>query len=121
MTRLWSPRMAVAYGLHPLSEVDVATEDTPAEVPATFSLEQNYPNPFNPTTTISFSVPAEARVRISVFDVTGRRVATLADRVYSPGVHELDWEAGAFASGIYFYRMESDARLIQTRKMTLVK
>ena len=105
----------------PLSEVDVATEDAPTEVPASFSLEQNYPNPFNPTTTISFSVPAEAHVRISVFDVTGRKVATLAERVYSPGVHELSWEASTFASGIYFYRMKSDARLIQTRKMTLVK
>jgi len=84
-------------------------------------LEPNYPNPFNPSTTISFSVPEEALVRITVFDVIGRKVSVLTNQAYAPGAHELVWDASAYASGVYFYRMEAGGKLIQTQKMTLVK
>jgi hypothetical protein len=106
----------------PWGEIDVSIEsDDFTELPKSFSLEQNYPNPFNPTTTITFSVPEEARVRLTVFDVIGRRVAILTDQAYSAGAHELIWDAGAHASGVYFYRMEAAGKLVQTQKMTLVK
>ena len=106
----------------PWAEIDVSIEsDDFSELPKSFSLEPNYPNPFNPTTTITFSVPEEARVRLTVFDVIGRRIAVLTDQAYSAGVHELNWDASAHASGIYFYRMEAAGKLIQTQKMTLVK
>ena len=106
----------------PWSEIDIAAEDNhAAEVPASFSLAQNYPNPFNPTTTINFSLPEEATIRLTVFDVIGRRVAVLTDQLYQAGVHELVWDASAHASGIYFYRMEAGGKLIQTQKMTLIK
>ncbi len=106
----------------PWGEIDVSIEsDDFSELPKSFSLEPNYPNPFNPTTTITFSVPEEARVRLTVFDVIGRRIAVLTDQAYSAGVHELNWDASAHASGIYFYRMEAAGKLIQTQKMTLVK
>ena len=106
----------------PFSEIDVSVDDDQfTELPTSFSLEQNYPNPFNPTTTISFSVPEEAVIRISVFDAIGRRVSVLTDRSYAPGSHELVWDAGAFASGVYFYRMEAGGKLLKTQKMTLVK
>ena len=106
----------------PWGEIDVSIEsDDFSELPKSFSLEPNYPNPFNPTTTITFSVPEEARVRLTVFDVIGRRIAVLTDQAYTAGVHELNWDASAHASGIYFYRMEAAGKLIQTQKMTLVK
>ena len=106
----------------PWAEIDISTEDSrPSEVPAEFSLAQNYPNPFNPTTTINFSLPHEASVRLTVFDAIGRRVAVLTDQMYSAGAHELIWDASRHASGIYFYRMEAGGRLIQTQKMTLIK
>ena len=106
----------------PWSEIDVSVEDRYApEVPGSFSLAQNYPNPFNPTTTINFSLPEEAKIRLTVFDVIGRRVAVLTDQVYQSGVHELVWDASGHASGVYFYRMEAEGKLIQTQKMTLIK
>ena len=106
----------------PWAQIDVSAEDDDfSELPKSFSLEPNYPNPFNPTTTINFSVPEEARVRVTVFDVIGRRVAVLTDQAYAPGVHELVWDASAHASGVYFYRMEAAGKLVQTQKMTLVK
>ncbi len=105
----------------PLAEVDVAIEEEPGELPSGFSLAKNYPNPFNASTTIQFKVPSEAQVRLTVFDAVGRKVSVLTDRVYPPGEYDLNWNANNFASGVYFYRMESDGRLIDMQKMTLLK
>ena len=105
----------------PASEIDVAIEEESAELPSGFSLAPNYPNPFNASTTIQFKVPSEARVRLTVFDAIGRKVSVLTDRVYPPGEYDLNWNANDFASGVYFYRMESEGKLIHTHKMTLVK
>ena len=106
----------------PWAEIDVSVdEDNISELPKSFSLEPNYPNPFNPSTTITFNMPEEAKVRITVFDVIGRKVATLTDQVYAAGTHEMVWDASSYASGVYFYRMEAAGKLIQTQKMMLVK
>lgn len=105
----------------PMSEIDVATEDLASELPSGFSLPQNYPNPFNASTTVEFAVREESHVRLVVFDATGRKVSELTDQVYTPGVHKLQWNAEAFSSGVYLSRMESDGRLVHTRKMILVK
>ncbi len=106
----------------PLGEiVAVGTVEEPAELPSAFSLAQNYPNPFNAFTTIQFSVPKEVQVRLTVFDAVGRRVSVLTDQVYAPGVYQLNWDASTYASGVYFYRMESGGRLVHSRTMTLLK
>ena len=105
----------------PLSEIDVAKEEIVHEIPSGLSLSQNYPNPFNASTTIEFAVHQESRLRLVVFDVTGRRISELTDRVYAPGVHRLHWNANAFPSGVYLYGLEANGRLIHARKMTLVK
>ena len=105
----------------PVSEVDVATEELATELPSGFSLRQNYPNPFNASTTIEFGVREESHVRLVVFDGVGRKVSVLTDQVHTPGTHKLRWNAEAFSSGVYLYRMESDGRLVHVRKMTLVK
>ena len=105
----------------PLGEVDVAIEEEPGELPSGFSLAKNYPNPFNASTTIHFKVPSEAQVRLTVFDAIGRKVSVLTDRVYPPGEYDLNWNANEFASGVYFYRMESEGKLIDMQKMTLLK
>ena len=106
----------------PTGDINVAIEgSTTAELPSGFALEQNYPNPFNPSTAITFSVPEEAHVKITVFDAIGRRVSVLTDQSYAPGSHELMWDASAHASGVYFYRMEVGGTILQARKMTLVK
>ncbi len=85
-----------------------------------FALKQNYPNPFNPTTTISFTLPEGARARLNIYDVQGRIVATLVDRVLGPGDHTVQWDAHGVASGVYFCTLES-ADFKETQKMVLLK
>ena len=105
----------------PLASVETAVDDTPSVVPAEVVLEQNYPNPFNAHTTIGFAVPETMHIKIAVYDATGRRIATLADQLYTPGRHALHWLPEGMASGVYYYRLGSGGRLIQTQVMTLVK
>ena len=105
----------------PLSEVATDAEEDLVEHPSQFHLAQNYPNPFNPATTIRFTVPREAPVRLTVFDASGRKVTVLTDRTYAPGIHEITWKAGDRASGMYFYRLETEGRIVHTRTMMLVK
>ncbi len=96
-------------------------KDKPAEqLPQTFSLKQNYPNPFNPTTTIEFSVPKAMNVVLNVFDITGRKVATLVNGRVTAGTHRVEFNATNLAAGIYFYSLKAGNRII-TRKMVLIK
>lgn len=88
--------------------------------PRLSALHQNYPNPFNPLTTISFDLAVAGRVRISVYNIDGRLVQTLADRVMSPGGHSVTWDARKHASGVYFYRLEAPG-FSETKKMIMVK
>ena len=94
-------------------------------VPASVGLWQNNPNPFNPKTTISFSLPAAAQVRLEVVNVMGERVKVLVDEVRGPGPHAVTWDGtdatGANTSaGVYFYRIVA-GEYTQTRKMMLIK
>lgn len=99
--------------------------------PVHFALEQNFPNPFNPATTISYVVPEEAHVVLSVCDILGRNVVTLVDRVHHVGAYSANWDGKdalgrPAASGLYFYRLEavgvSSGRIFaETRKMMLLR
>ena len=85
-----------------------------------FELQGNYPNPFNPTTTIAFSVAETMPVELSVFSLTGERVATLVDGLTEAGAHEVVFDAAALPSGLYFSRLQA-AGQVQTERMLLVK
>jgi hypothetical protein len=85
-----------------------------------FSLGPNVPNPFNPITRITYYVPRESFVTVSIHDVTGRLVERLVSGVRPAGEHEVRWDAKAQPSGIYFYRLEA-GDVVQTRKMVLLK
>lgn len=76
-------------------------------LPDGFRLHQNYPNPANPTTTISFSLPNAGDVGLDLYDLTGQRVATLAEGRLEAGTHRIELNAGNLASGIYFYRLQA--------------
>ena len=102
------------------AETQVLTLDAPDEQPDRFVLESNYPNPFNPATSIRYALPEAAHVRIEVFDLTGRNVATLVDQPQAAGNYTVRFEGTALPSGTYLYRM-SAGDFISTRKMTLVK
>jgi hypothetical protein len=83
-------------------------------------LSQNYPNPFNPETKILFKVEKETNVKIVIYDILGKTVATLVDRKYYKGTHVVSWNASNLNSGVYFYRYQTDYAS-ETKKIVLVK
>ncbi len=90
-----------------------------------FALQQNYPNPFNPSTTIKFTVPSEVKgetsnVKLIVYDMLGRKVATLIDETKSSGIYEVQFDASNLSSGMYFYKLSAGS-FVQTKKMLLIK
>jgi hypothetical protein len=90
------------------------------ELPSQFILNQNYPNPFNPTTTINYSVPKSGIVKIKVYDLLGREVATIVNENKPAGNYNIEFNASKLTSGIYFYRMEAGS-FSQTKKLLLLK
>ncbi|CAN5523947.1 hypothetical protein BH10BAC5_BH10BAC5_23400 [soil metagenome] len=87
--------------------------------PGKFSLSQNYPNPFNPTTKINFDVPADSKIRLEVFDITGRSVAVLFDGFKNAGYYTLDFNASSFSSGTIFYKLDAGEVHILKRMMLI--
>jgi len=88
-----------------------------------FNLEQNYPNPFNPVTIIRYTVPADGKVKMNVYDAVGRQVAVLVNGNKMRGNHTVEFDASDFrglSSGVYYYRLES-GNFSQIKKMLLVK
>ena len=89
-------------------------------LPENFELMQSYPNPFNPTSTIRFKIAESGFTTLKVYDVLGRVVVTLVNEVLTPGIYERTFDAKGLASGVYFYRIQTEA-FVQTRKMLLLK
>ncbi len=90
------------------------------KAPVYFDLHQNYPNPFNPSTTISFSIPEQSYVTLSVYNITGSKIATLVDKPMSAGKHSVIFNGSDLGSGVYLYRLESKG-FNKTGKMLLMK
>lgn len=88
--------------------------------PSVFELTQNYPNPFNPTTKISYSVPFDSKVTISVYSITGELVMELVNGNVSAGSYSVDFNGSNLASGMYIYRMVA-GDFVHTQKMMLMK
>jgi predicted outer membrane repeat protein len=93
--------------------------------PSEFSLEGNYPNPVQRSTTIEYQLAESAPVRITVYDMLGRRIQTLVDTRQEAGTHSVKWNRGGtsrgrVASGTYFYRIEA-GDFTETRKMVVVR
>ena len=94
--------------------------DDALNTPLSFRLEQNYPNPFNPTTSIDYQLPTKSHVTLKVFDILGREIATLVNRVEEPGNKSVQFSAGNVASGMYFYRLQAGA-FVESKKLLLLK
>jgi len=86
-----------------------------------FRLEQNYPNPFNPKTVISWQLAVGSYVDLSVYNLLGEKVTTLIAKEQKAGKYQIEWDAGDFASGVYFYQLSTDQGFVQTRKLVLMK
>ena len=89
-------------------------------VPTDISLNGAYPNPFNPSTTISFSLPAEMHVNLAVYDISGRLVAELMNEVKAADSHSIMWNAIDNSSGVYFVRLTA-GNTVNTQKIMLIK
>ena len=94
-------------------------------LPDQFALHQNYPNPFNPTTTIRYDIAQESRVLIQVFDIQGRLVKTLVEKMDTPGKKSIHWNAtnqigDPVSAGMYLYIIQTDS-FNDTKKMLLLK
>jgi hypothetical protein len=98
----------------------VAVTNGSSALPDQFELEQNFPNPFNSETLFRYAVPTRAQVRVALYDIQGRHIGDLVDRMSEPGLYDVRWQPIALASGLYFARLESGSTAI-TRKLVYLK
>ena len=98
----------------------VGISETRDVVPVEFRLEQNYPNPFNPKTVVSSQLPVASDVRLVIYDLLGREVATLVNERRSAGSYRDSFDASGLASGVYFYRLTAGS-FVQTKKMLMLR
>lgn len=85
-----------------------------------YSLSQNYPNPFNSMTNIRLSMKSEGNVKLVIYSSLGEEVDILLNKKLKSGVYEMKWDASAFPSGIYFYKLETE-NFIQTKRMIIIR
>jgi len=100
--------------------LEVGTGVSVRRVPETFKLYGNYPNPVQRRTTIRYDLPSERHVKLRVYDVLGRHVATLVDGKQKPGQKTVTWQASEMASGVYVYRLTAGDQS-ETGKVTVVR
>lgn len=84
-------------------------------------LGRTYPNPSRDVVSLTVSLPRAGRVRVSVFDVSGREVGATSERDLGAGAHRIDWRAPAGCTGAYFLRLSVDGRTVGSRRITLVR
>ena len=89
-------------------------------IPYNYNISSIHPNPFNPATTISFSIPEFGLTTITAYNINGRQLETLTNKVLSVGNYSINWIASSYPSGVYLIRMES-GDFIQTQKVMLIK
>jgi hypothetical protein len=92
----------------PLAEFATEARSVPSAPADGFALEQNYPNPFNPTTTINYHVPTTTFISLAVYDLHGRKLATLVNEPKSPGAYQVQFDGSGLASGVYSCRLHAD-------------
>jgi hypothetical protein len=85
-----------------------------------FELSDNFPNPFNPTTRIKYQIPELSKVKLTVFNLLGVKIATLVNEEKPAGVYEVVFDGTGLSSGVYFYRIET-GRYSDTKKLLLLK
>jgi phosphodiester glycosidase/type IX secretion system substrate protein len=95
-------------------------EESESKLLSKFQLFQNYPNPFNPNTTIRYSIPYKSKVKVEIYDITGSVLETPVNKYHNKGLYQTSWNAGNYASGMYFYRLIANDQ-IETRKMIVLQ
>ena len=100
----------------PSTKIDISD----ATIPQSFKLHQNYPNPFNPTTIITFQLPEASEVNISVYNILGKKIATLINRKMKIGHHTAYWNASNIPTGMYLYKITAGS-FVDVKKCILMK
>ena len=95
-------------------------EPTENLTPEEFELRQNYPNPFNPSTIISYQIPTNCHVDLSVYNILGQKVTSLVSKKQDAGTYIVEWDASKYSSQIYFYRIQA-GKYNDIKKLILMK
>lgn len=90
-------------------------------IPLQYRLFQNYPNPFNPSTVIRYQLSASSEVKLTVYNISGQKVRELVNKKQKAGSYSVVFNAHGLASGVYFYRLQTNNGFIKTRKLLFVK
>ncbi len=109
-----------AFNVFLATESVTSIQDNEEPIPDKFTLFQNYPNPFNPVTTIKYALPQKAMVTLTVYNISGNKVATLVNTTQPAGVYEYTFDGSNLSSGIYFVTLRANDH-VQVIKMTLLK
>jgi hypothetical protein len=111
---------AVEYGVAEF-QTSIENRNKEKQTISNFDLLQNYPNPFNPVTTISYQLAKASHVRLDIYNVNGRLVASLINQQQPTGSHAINWNAADMPSGVYFYSLTINQQHGVTKKMMLIK
>ena len=119
-----NPLIAVADDFGQFSG-EVLSLDSDNKLPSSFALHPNYPNPFNPSTIISYSIPENADVMLSVYDMRGRMIKSLVNKHQAAGRYLVEWNAtddygSNVSAGVYIYQLRSGNETF-SQKMVLMK
>jgi hypothetical protein len=120
-----NPKFVVALLQKSIESItSIRFENTP-DIPEEYALAQNYPNPFNPTTQIQFSIPEQANVTLTIYDITGREVTKLVNEALGTGMYTATWDGRnangqLVSSGVYLYRIQAGS-FVQTKRMVFIK
>ena len=113
------------YNIEQLNFIQTSTSTDNLLIPEKFNLKDAYPNPFNPTTQISYDLPREEFVDLSIYDLTGRKVKSLVNENQSEGQKTIQWDATndnglSVSAGVYLYTIKA-GEYTQTKKIVLLK
>lgn len=101
----------------PTNPLNVSAEN---KIVKDYILYQNYPNPFNPSTTITFTIPEDASVKLEVYNLLGQKVKQLINNYYKAGTYNIEFNASELSTGTYFYKLTTD-KFSEVKKLSLIK
>lgn len=107
-------------GIYKVWDLQTAISEVTNAIPEKYSLNQNYPNPFNPSTTITFSNIKSQNIKLTVYDLSGKEIQTLADQEFPAGTYRIMFDGSQLSSGMYFYKLISD-EFTESKRMMLIK
>jgi hypothetical protein len=116
----YSRDLGTGEGIELIKIMDYTDVEKELNLPHGYNLSQNYPNPFNPSTKITYSIPANSRVLIKVYDVAGKEVSTIENSERTAGTYNVSFDAKQLASGVYYYKLTAD-NYSATKKFILIK